>query len=223
MKILSTILLIILMVTSCNSDIEMNEKYVVEFIGSNLDVEEVRNLASEHGGATDTELYRWKNHLAIYSSFDDVDSFIDQVISKSTETKIKLYKDPFYSFKNREHCEKCTVAKSWKHILLTANLVDDNEKQAEYLEYHRTQFEKWPEVAKGFCNAGFQELNVYLNDRQLMLIISIPADKTLAEIDPKTVDNNPRGAEWNTIMSGFQEGIEGTKPSETWVFLDVVE
>jgi hypothetical protein len=25
--------------------------------------------------------------------------------------------------------------------------------------------------------------------------------------------------EWNKIMKKYQEGIKGTKPSETWVFL----
>ncbi|HYJ37981.1 MAG TPA: L-rhamnose mutarotase, partial [Chitinophagaceae bacterium] len=98
-------------------------------------------------------------------------------------------------------------------------LVNNEKLQKEYLEYHSTQFENWPEVAKGFCNANFQQLLVFKNARQLMLVISIPKGKTLDDLNPKTTDNNPRVVEWNDLMKKYQEGIEGTKPGEVWVFL----
>jgi L-rhamnose mutarotase len=82
-----------------------------------------------------------------------------------------------------------------------------------------TQFEEWPEVSDGFCNAGFQQLLLFRNGRQLMLVISIPEGKTLDELNPKTIENNPRMVEWNKIMDKYQEGIEGTKPNEKWVIL----
>jgi hypothetical protein len=56
-----------------------------------------------------------------------------------------------------------------------------------------------------------------------MLVISIPADKTLDELNPKTVENNPRMDEWNQIMGKYQEGIEETEPDEKWVFLSEVK
>ncbi|HMR84284.1 MAG TPA: L-rhamnose mutarotase, partial [Niabella sp.] len=65
-------------------------------------------------------------------------------------------------------------------------------------------------------------LMMFRNGRQLMLIISIPKGKTLDELNPKTVENNPRVAEWNKIMAQYQEGIEGTKKGEVWVFLKKV-
>lgn len=124
----------------------------------------------------------------------------------------------FYEF-NRKYCDDKNVAKEWDHILLTCNLVADKKMQEEYLNYHATQFEKWPEVAKGFCNAGFQQLLIYKNGRQLVLVISIPKGESLDKLNPKTVENNPRVDEWNKIMSKYQEGIEGTKKGETWIFL----
>jgi hypothetical protein len=39
-------------------------------------------------------------------------------------------------------------------------------------------------------------------------------------LNPKTTDNNPKMNEWNKIMGKYQEGIEGTKKGETWVFLE---
>jgi L-rhamnose mutarotase len=90
--------------------------------------------------------------------------------------------------------------------------------QAAYKEYHATQFKKWPEVVKGFCNASFQQLQVFENDGQLMLVISIPKGKTLDELNPKTTENNPRVNDWNNLMKQYQEGIAGAGPGETWVF-----
>lgn len=90
--------------------------------------------------------------------------------------------------------------------------------QKEYLTYHATQFEKWPEVAKGFCNADFQQLRIFKNGRQLMLVISIPKGVSLDELNPKTTLNNPRVVQWNALMKKYQEGIAGTNPDEVWVF-----
>ncbi|MEI8085836.1 MAG: L-rhamnose mutarotase [Paludibacter sp.] len=111
------------------------------------------------------------------------------------------------------------MAAEWEHILLTTNLVDDAKLQQEYLDYHKTQFEKWPEVSAGFCNADFQQLQVFKNGRQLLLVISIPKGSSLDELNPKTTENNPRVNDWNEIMKKYQTGIEGAKPNETWVFL----
>ncbi len=210
-----------LLAVSCNSE-SMKERYVVEIIGQGVEIGEVEDLAIK-SGADDTRLYKWETHLAIYSGFSDVTGFEEEIKTAYPNVQIKIYKDPFYQFKIVEHRENYTPAKEWKHIMLTANLVDDVTKQQEYLDYHNTQFEKWPEIARGFCNAEFQELNTYINGRQLMLVISIPADKIFEEINPKTWENNPRVDDWNTIMSGYQVGIEGTKPNDTWVFLNEVK
>ena len=132
--------------------------------------------------------------------------------------KQKLYYDAFYDY-NRSYCSDTSSTREWDHILLTANLVGDMKLQKEYMDYHATQFEKWPEIARGFCNAGFQQLLLYRNGRQLMLVISIPKGESLDKLNPKTTENNPRVIEWNNIMSKYQEGIKGTKPGEKWVFL----
>jgi hypothetical protein len=132
-----------------------------------------------------------------------------------------MYHDPFYEF-NRAHCSDKNMAKKWDHILLTANLVEDTTLQKEYMAYHATQFEQWPEVSNGFCHANFQQLLLFRNGRQLMLVISIPEGASLDELNPKTTENNPRVDDWNALMKKYQEGIQGTKPGEVWVFLKKV-
>src|SRR5204863_8249166 len=102
-----------------------------------------------------------------------------------------------------QRCSDAKTAGEWEDIILTANLVKDKSMQQEYVNYHAIQFEKWPEVAKGFCNAEFQQLIVLKNGRQLMLVISIPKGKTLDELNPKTTENNPKVDEWNALMKKY--------------------
>lgn len=164
-------------------------------------------------------VYEWQNHWLIYSHFDNITDFENKIESKYPSLKVNVFKRPFYNF-NREKTTGEKAAEEWENIIMTANLVNDTVLQNQYMEYHRIQFEKWPEISKGFANADFQQVLVYRNGRQLMLVISIPKGKTLDELNPKTTENNPRVVEWNKIMSKYQEGIEDAPKGITWVMFD---
>jgi len=168
------------------------------------------------------ELQQWRNHLIVYAYTPYPDGLKNMLAREYPHDIIKVYDKPFYKF-DRKHCNNSASAKEWDNIILTANLVADQKKQQEYLNYHKTQFEKWPEVSQGFCNASFQQLLVFKNGRQLMLIISIPKGESLDKLNPLTTKNNPRVDEWNKIMAKYQEGIPGTKPGETWVFFKPIK
>jgi L-rhamnose mutarotase len=99
--------------------------------------------------------------------------------------------------------------------------VKDVKKQKEYLRYHANQFRDWPEIDKGFCKADFQQLLLFRNERQLMLVISIPKGETLAHLNPRTTENNPRVEEWNRLMANYQEALEGA--STTWIELEKIK
>jgi hypothetical protein len=167
---------------------------------------------------TDVSVYQWKNHLVLYGFFADLQTTHAELAEAFPNSQINLYENPFYVF-NRSECENQTTAENWSHVIMTCNLVDNDSLQAEYMDYHARQRELFPEVAQGFCRAEFQQLLVYRRERQLMLVISIPADKTLDELNPKTSENNPRVDDWNAIMSHYQTGIEGTEEGESWVVL----
>lgn len=174
-------------------------------------------------GETALTRYRWKNHLVLFGEVEDTLGINSLIRQSGISLQIKRYNTPMYVFDRATHCGDTIIVKPWKDYLLTANLVADSAMQQEYMHYHEVQFEEWPEVAEGFCNANFQQLLMFRNGRQLMLVISIPADKTLDELNPKTEENNPRMVDWNQRMSQYQEGIEGTDPDETWVFLSPAE
>lgn len=167
-----------------------------------------------------SDLYQWNNHLVVYGRFTS--ELKKQVAAKYTGCEIKIYDKPFYNFTRAERCGKAGLVKQWDNIILTANLVANPKMQQEYLNYHKTQFQKWPQVSQGFCNASFQQLLVFKNSRQLMLVISIPKGESLDKLNPLTTKNNPKVDEWNKIMAKYQEGIAGTKKGETWVFFKPV-
>ena len=205
------------------ADLPINEEHneVIELVvkdGMPLDVAKLKQLLAKNN-IDSNAVYQWYNHYVIFAKMADVGVMQGRLQNNFPETEVKVYYDMFYEYSKKKHCSDKTVAKEWDHTLLTANLVADKKGQQEYLNYHATQFEKWPDIAKGFCNADFQQLLIFRNGRQLMLVISIPKGKSLDELNPKTVENNPKMVEWNKIMGKYQEGIGGTKKGETWVFL----
>jgi len=168
-----------------------------------------------------TGVYRWQNHLVAYGKAGDIQSVNRNLAALYPGATVKLYAAPFYHF-DRQRCDNKATAKQWKNIILTCQLVPNEAKQREYLNYHATQFEQWPEVANGFCNASFQQLLVFRQGRQLMLVISIPKGADLDELNPRTTQNNPRVDDWNQLMKQYQTGLSGTKPNEVWVFMQPV-
>ncbi len=203
--------------------INHEQPVIIELVSANnhpMDVQKLKEVLKENG-VNPSSIYQWQNHSVIFDKVKDVSVLRNKIQKEFPDVQTKGYNGAFYEF-NRQHCSDTVAAKQWEHILLTANLVADPKLQKEYMDYHATQFEKWPEVSKGFCNAKFQQLLVYRNGRQLMLVISIPKGESLDKLNPKTTENNPRVEEWNKIMGKYQEGIEGTKPGEVWVFLQRV-
>lgn len=164
-------------------------------------------------------VYQWKNHCVVFAKIADVSVTAAKIGKLFPGALVKVYYDLFYQFDKATHCGNTGTAVEWDHSILTADLVADPVKQKEYFDYHATQFEKWPEVAQGFCNAGFQQLLVFRNGRQLMLVISTPKGKSLDELNPATTAGNPRMVEWNNRMKEYQQGIEGTQKGTSWVLL----
>jgi L-rhamnose mutarotase len=210
----TTILFTFLLVLSCSKPAT---PAIVEIIDSDRDVTSagLKTIIDQNPSKNEI-IFRWENHWAIYSDASQLSKLSKKIKTKFPNIKLNLYEKPFYNF-NREKLTGEKPAKEWKHIIMTANLINDTTLQNEYMEYHRTQFENWPEISKGFINADFQQLLVFRNGRQLMLVISIPKGKTLDELNPKTTENNPRVDEWNKIMAKYQEGIEDAPQNTTWV------
>jgi hypothetical protein len=205
-----------------NQPINEEHNEVIELVvkdGMQLDLQKLKSLLAKNNMDSNA-LYHWQNHYVIFDKVQDLGVMEGRLQNNFPEATVKAYHNMFYEYSKKKHCTDKTTAKEWTHILLTANLMADKKLQQEYLDYHATQFEKWPGISEGFCNADFQQLLIFKNGRQLVLVISIPKGKTLDELNPKTTENNPQMEEWNKRMGKYQEGIEGTKKGETWVFLN---
>ena len=202
--------------------INIEQPVIVEIISKTLpDLIALKKMLVQQK-VDSSAIYQWDNHTIIFDKVPDLFTLKMKLAQSFPAADIKVYDDLFYNF-NQSLCENKTPAKKWSHTILTANLVADTKLQKEYLDHHATQFQKWPDVSRGFCNAGFQQLLLFKNGRQLMLVISIPQGENLDHINPKTTANNPKMDEWNAIMKKYQEGITGTKPGETWVQLKQID
>lgn len=160
-------------------------------------------------------VYNWGNRYVFFAKDDKASLIASRINNVSPRATVKLYDNVFYEF-NRSRCNN-DFAAGWDYFILTADLVADAQLAQEYMDHHATQWEKWPELTRGFCNAGFQQLLLYRNGRQLMLVISIPKGESLDALNPKTTENNPRVNDWNALMKKYQQGITGTKAGEVWV------
>ncbi|OXA69876.1 hypothetical protein B0A67_18250 [Flavobacterium aquidurense] len=201
---------------------ELPKPVAIELIGSDFDIEKIKSTIKGFRIVGES-LYQWKNRLVIYGKMNQPERTKRKLALAFPSLQIKIYENPIYDFQNFDRCKDSKPASEWENVVLTANLVDDSKLQKEYVDYHTTQFEKWPEIAKGFCNADFQQLQVFKNEKQLILIISIPKGENLDKLNPKTTQNNPRVEEWNALMKKYQTGIQGAKPDETWIFLNKIE
>lgn len=210
-------------VVTSNQAINRQHPVVIELVAgkdATVNMQQLKELVKAQQ-VDPSSVYQWQHHYVIFGDVKDVQLLVDKIKQTFPSLIVKTYSDLFYEF-NRERCSDKQTAGEWQHTILTASLVPDKKLQQEYLDYHATQFEKWPEVSEGFCNASFQQLLLFRNERQLMLVISTPKGKSLDELNPKTTENNPRVDEWNRRMSKYQQGIEGTKKGETWVMLQHV-
>lgn len=216
------ILSVALCLVACQSHKEVKNYSIVEIIDTNsvLDAGGISEFSKQNNISAEN-IYNWENHWVFYVVSDNSSALVDNIRDAFADVEVKLYDSPFYNFICLEHCdEKCVEERT--NIIMTANLVDDKVMQDEYMEYHYTQFEEWPEVSDGFCNAHFQQLQVFRNGRQLMLVISIPKGDNLDNLNPKTVENNLRVDEWNEIMSKYQEGIEDAPEGVVWIELEKI-
>jgi len=221
MRACKLILFLCFVVAFASAQSTKTQPAIIEIVAHDSSAIKFEHLNDLKGYGEELDVKQWKNRAVVFFNTSNVNGLMDRIKRYYPNQQIILFKDPFYNF-NRKYCDGKGIVKEWNNIILSANLVADPKMQQEYLNYHATQFQKWPEVAKGFCNAQFQQLLVFKTGRQLMLVISLPKGKSLDELNPLTTKNNPRVDEWNNLMKKYQEGIEGTKKGETWVFFNDV-
>ncbi|WP_298552323.1 L-rhamnose mutarotase [uncultured Parabacteroides sp.] len=105
-----------------------------------------------------------------------------------------------------------------KRYCQTLDLKDDPELIAEYRKRH-TEDEAWPEILQGLRSVGILEMEIYILDNRLFMIVETPLDFDWDEAFERLAAL-PRQEEWETYMSIFQVARPGATSAEKWRMME---
>ncbi|WP_456087102.1 L-rhamnose mutarotase [Parabacteroides sp.] len=105
-----------------------------------------------------------------------------------------------------------------KRYCQTLDLKDDPELIAEYRKRH-TENEAWPEILQGLRSVGILEMEIYILDNRLFMIVETPLDFDWDEAFERLAAL-PRQEEWETYMSIFQVARPGATSAEKWRMME---
>lgn len=105
-----------------------------------------------------------------------------------------------------------------KRYCQTLDLKDDPGLIAEYRKRH-TENEAWPEILQGIRSVGILEMEIYILDNRLFMIVETPLDFDWDEAFARLAAL-PRQEEWETYMSVFQVARPGATSAEKWRMME---
>lgn len=105
-----------------------------------------------------------------------------------------------------------------KRYVQTMELKDSPELIAEYRRRH-SRGEVWPEIIAGIKEVGILEMEVYLKDTRLVMIVDTPADFDW-EVAMDRLATLPRQQEWEEYMALFQQCRAEATSNEKWQMMD---
>ena len=105
-----------------------------------------------------------------------------------------------------------------KRYCQTLSLKENPELIAEYKKRHR-QENAWPEILAGIKEVGILEMEIYILDNRLFMIVETPFDFDWDEAFARLA-TLPRQEEWETYMSIFQVARPGATSAEKWRMME---
>lgn len=111
-----------------------------------------------------------------------------------------------------------TKYSSYKRFCKTLELKNNPALIEEYKRLHSAS-NVWLEVTKGIKEVGIIDMEIYLvNTRLFMIMDTVPDfdhDKAMAELAKK-----PRQSEWEAFVSRFQNSSGDESHAEKWVLVE---
>ncbi len=101
-----------------------------------------------------------------------------------------------------------------KRYCQTLDLRDDPALIAEYKRLHSEEFQ-WREIREGIRAVGILEMEIYLLDNRLFMIVETPLDFDWDEAMARLA-SLPRQAEWEATVAAFQLCRPGSTSAEKW-------
>lgn len=105
-----------------------------------------------------------------------------------------------------------------KRYCQTLDLKDNPELIAEYRRRH-SEGEAWQEIIDGIREVGILEMEIYLLDNRLFMIVEAPLDFDW-DAAMARLATLPRQQEWEDYMSEFQKAAPGASSDEKWVLME---
>ena len=96
-----------------------------------------------------------------------------------------------------------------RRFCFALDLVDDAELIAQYERWHAPGA-VWPEVVEDIRARGIVGMEIWRTGTRMVMIVE--ADESFPRAQPRPL----RVAEWETLMSKFQQQIPNTDPAEKW-------
>ena len=101
-----------------------------------------------------------------------------------------------------------------KRFCRTMELKNDTALITDYIKRHSKE-EAWPEIRAGIRSVGILEMEIYIHDNRLFMVVETPIDFDWDNSMAKLA-NLPRLQEWEDYMAVFQQCKEGDTAEGKW-------
>ncbi|WP_454896810.1 L-rhamnose mutarotase [Alloprevotella tannerae] len=106
-----------------------------------------------------------------------------------------------------------------KRYCQTLDLREDPELIAAYKKLH-TKEGIWPETLEAIKASGILEMEIYLLDNRLFMIIEMPANLEWDEVMQKMA-NMPKQKEWEALTAKYQQvTTKGENSADKWKLME---
>lgn len=105
-----------------------------------------------------------------------------------------------------------------KRYCQTLDLKNDPVLIEEYKKRHGEDLQ-WPEIREGIRSVGILEMEIYLLENRLFMIVETPVDFEW-DIAFSKLATLPRQAEWEEYMSIFQVAAANASSAEKWQLME---
>ncbi len=103
-----------------------------------------------------------------------------------------------------------------RDIVMMAELKDETEATEKYEYYHSAEG-VWPEVVHAARVSGFEKIKIYRFSNKLVMILTLPRDLDMDEVNRRYAQSSIRIKEWGELMSSFMQNPQGAEKGATWV------
>ena len=105
-----------------------------------------------------------------------------------------------------------------KRYCRTLELKPDDTLIREYVHRHGKN-EVWPEVLEGIRSVGILEMEIYILENRLFMIVETPVNFD-GDASMEKLATLPRQQEWEDFMSIFQQCSEGDTADRKWQMME---